>query len=260
MQNIEEWRPIEGWPYEVSSLGRVRNARNGYIKKPTIARVGYPVVNLSRGGHVTQEVHYVHNLVCTAFHGPKPSPRHEVAHWDGDKTNCRATNLRWVLPAENAADRIRHGTHRRGSRCGCAKLTEHDIVMIRDACRNGARTKDIAARYGVRPGHINNILRGKIWAHVGGAFNRPRSDGALKGEAAPRSKLTEQEVLEIRRQTDTGANKAALARRYGVTRSTITGIAYGWIWKHILTARPQSAPITSKFLEHKKAFPAQTSP
>jgi hypothetical protein len=52
---------------------------------------------------------HLHRLVCEAYHGPAPSPIHHAAHWDGDKENNSASNLRWATPQENEADKVRHG-------------------------------------------------------------------------------------------------------------------------------------------------------
>lgn len=54
---------------------------------------------------------YAHDLVCTAFHGPRPEGK-EVAHEDGDPLNNRADNLSWKTHAENQLDIRRHGTGR----------------------------------------------------------------------------------------------------------------------------------------------------
>ena len=114
----EVWLPIDGYPlYEVSNLGRVRsNNPNGMptrspngVLRQSKHYFGYPMVGLYANGK--SKTLTVHGLVCAAFHGPKPTPRHEVAHEDGIPANVSAANLSWKLPAENCADKIRHGTH-----------------------------------------------------------------------------------------------------------------------------------------------------
>ena len=52
--------------------------------------------------------YWFHILVCTAFHGPRPSPRHQVDHINRDRFDNRPENLRWVTPHENCMNSIRH--------------------------------------------------------------------------------------------------------------------------------------------------------
>ena len=44
----------------------------------------------------------VHQVVCTAFHGPEPEPHMVVDHIDTNRCNNRPENLRWVTRLENA--------------------------------------------------------------------------------------------------------------------------------------------------------------
>lgn len=44
----------------------------------------------------------VHQVVCTAFHGPAPEPNMVVDHIDTNRCNNRPENLRWVTRLENA--------------------------------------------------------------------------------------------------------------------------------------------------------------
>jgi hypothetical protein len=43
----------------------------------------------------------VHQVVCTAFHGPAPEPNMVVDHIDTNRCNNRPENLRWVTRLEN---------------------------------------------------------------------------------------------------------------------------------------------------------------
>ena len=44
----------------------------------------------------------VHQVVCTAFHGPEPEPNMVVDHIDNNRCNNRPDNLRWFTRIENA--------------------------------------------------------------------------------------------------------------------------------------------------------------
>src|SRR5271157_6368187 len=73
----------------------------------------------------------VHQMVAIAFHGSRPSPRHDAAHNDGDKMNNHHSNIRWATRAENEHDKLAHGRSNRGARNGTAKLTAIQIKEIR---------------------------------------------------------------------------------------------------------------------------------
>ena len=54
-----------------------------------------------------------------------------------------------------------------------------------------------------------------------------------RGEAIGVSRLTEIEVVEIRRRTARGQPQASVAEDYGVSQSTISDIVTGKIWRHV---------------------------
>lgn len=124
----ERWLPVMGWEglYEVSDHGRVRSLdrviqRNGAdahlcgrVLRPRAHPQGYVAATLSRDGRYMYPL--VHTLVLEAFVGPRPEGT-EGCHWNGDRTDNRIHNIRWDTPAGNAADKVRHGTTTRRTRC-----------------------------------------------------------------------------------------------------------------------------------------------
>lgn len=171
MEN-EEWLPITDYPYEVSSFGRVRRAMAfhqfpaGYVLKSKLDREGYPVVALSRQHryrHVKVSV-----LVCIAFNGPRPSPRHHAAHWDGVKQNNIPSNLRWATPAENEMDKSRQGMRNDpiGEKHHAARLTDGLVRCMRLDRLKGELIPAIAAKYGFAKLTTYDAVIGKTWAHV----------------------------------------------------------------------------------------------
>jgi hypothetical protein len=120
---------------------------------------GYGVVRLS--GRAT----LVHRQICIDRHGEPPTPRHEVAHWCGNPACCSPQHLRWATPAENQSDRVRHGTHLRGSRSPLSKLTEDDVRAIRSLVPEKS-VAEIARQFKVAPSCISNIVGRRRWKHV----------------------------------------------------------------------------------------------
>jgi hypothetical protein len=103
-------------PYEVSSLGRIRNAKSGRVLRLCEAVTGqacksqrYWKVGLYKSRkRITIRVHA---LVLEGFVGPRPHGR-QAAHWNGDGQDNRLCNLRWATPLQNRVDGERHGTQK----------------------------------------------------------------------------------------------------------------------------------------------------
>jgi hypothetical protein len=105
--NIEVWVHIEGYKglYEVSSLGRIRNAISGFVLKP-LPRGDYLCVDLYKDG--LHKKHGIHRLVAKAFK-KNPCNKPYVMHLDSNTYNNEATNLEWGTAAENNLHAFRVG-------------------------------------------------------------------------------------------------------------------------------------------------------
>ena len=167
----EEWRAIPGWEglYEASSLGRVRRItkRPPHIMRPRKNRYGYYTITLRRPG--VWRLGIVSILVCSAFHGPKPSPELQAAHWDGDTENNVPDNLRWATLAEQAEDKVRHGTVIMGDDHPASVLTEIEVSEIKRRMREQpfrGLGRALAKEFGVSTSTISFIAGGRFWKHV----------------------------------------------------------------------------------------------
>lgn len=172
----EEWRPVEGWPYQVSNLGRVRQAETKRVRKPRLIR-GYPSVFLRATPRRTKTAK-VHCLVAEAFIGARP-PGMQINHIDGGRIDARPENLEYVTPAENTRHaarlgriasgdrhhfRLRPETRPAGERNGRAKLTREQAVEIRRRLFDGGEMgKDLAREFGVGTTTISRIRKGLRW-------------------------------------------------------------------------------------------------
>ena len=97
----EVWRSISGYvEYQVSNIGRVRNASTGKILKCRYRgkKKNYLAVALYKDGKQTN--YSVHRLVANEFI-PNPENKEQVDHIDGNKENNTFTNLRWATNSEN---------------------------------------------------------------------------------------------------------------------------------------------------------------
>ena len=118
----EIWKPVPSEPGVLASnFGRILQApsyqplpNGGFrtnLPKPRLGCVSkaksdaahqYRNVMLRRDGPGPRQApRKVHQLVCEAFHGPKPFPEAVVIHLDEDGLNNRAENLKWGTQKEN---------------------------------------------------------------------------------------------------------------------------------------------------------------
>lgn len=177
----ERWKPIPGYrgAYEVSDRGQVRSLDRevtqggrwglyrrrfqGGTMKMTLNKKGYLDVSLCVGG--VQRTFLVHHLVLDSFIGKRP-PGTQCRHLDGNPGNNRLENLCWGSPAQNQADRLRHGTDLRGEKATCAKLTERDVREIRELVSSGKTQRLIAEEFGVTESNIRAVATKRTWRHV----------------------------------------------------------------------------------------------
>ncbi len=96
----EQWKDIPGFTgYEASTLGRVRNKGNGYVKKPNICNGGYArIVILGKSN-------YIHRLIALTFI-PNPENKRTVNHINKIRDDNRLINLEWATHKEQNKGRI----------------------------------------------------------------------------------------------------------------------------------------------------------
>ncbi len=93
----EMWKEVtfEGFKYKASNYGRVE-LQSGTITYGSMAVTKYFKIKTPN-----KKSRLVHNIICTAFHGPKPSKSHVVNHIDYNKSNNKPENLEWVTQRQN---------------------------------------------------------------------------------------------------------------------------------------------------------------
>ena len=177
----EEWRPVQGAEgrYEVSNLGRVkslervvycglRKGRPAYrtvpekILKTGLDLDGYHQVLIANKEGEKFKNAKVHQLVAAAFLGEKPAVSWVLEGPNGNNVNSVA-NLNYGTPAQNVQDKWRDGTIILGERHHKAKLTQKDVLAIRDHHANGMTMKEIAKIYGVNSTAIHKIIARVNW-------------------------------------------------------------------------------------------------
>ena len=187
---MPNWLPIPGFDpiYSASDEGQVRidvprhNTLAGQVLRQHFQRDGYLFVRLSLdGSQATATNRAVARLVLMA-HCRAPLPGEQVNHRDGVKTDNRLENLEWLTGKENFRYSTR-GWRRdyRGEKNPCARLTETDVLAIRERAANGASYFSLGRAFGVTSIAIRFAAIGKTWPHVGGPLAGPRAVGRPRG-------------------------------------------------------------------------------
>lgn len=148
------------WP------GGERKPPRWKIMRPKVCKkTGYHQVTLCKGN--VKHSRRVHGLVLESFVGPRPTGMMCRHFPDGNRTNNRLSNLQWGTYVENQADRVSHGTDSRGVKHPSVKLTEQQVIEIRQSFMPRVITYGVLAkRYGVTKWHIADILLRKCWTHI----------------------------------------------------------------------------------------------
>lgn len=127
----EIWKDVVGYEklYQVSNLGRVKNA-NDKILKGGYLNKRYLAVGLTKNGLLKTMT--IHRLVAIAFI-PNPENKLQVNHKDGVKKNNNANNLEWNTHSENTFHAYKNNlmSARKGQSNTCSKLKEFEAKQIR---------------------------------------------------------------------------------------------------------------------------------
>ena len=151
----EQWKHVVDWPeYQISNLGNVMGKTK--ILNPWTNNKGYLNFDVHRKGK--NRCLRVHRETLRAFVGIRDGML--ALHNDGDKTNCKLSNLRWGTAQDNADDAVRHGNIVRGENHRSNKLTESQVRSIR---QSSLKYKDIAKKFGIAFITVSEIKRRVTW-------------------------------------------------------------------------------------------------
>ena len=158
----EIWMPINGYEglYEVSNFGRIKSLRKNIIL--SLNNNGeYSRVNLSKD--TKQKNKLVHILVAEAFIS-NPENKKFINHKKGNKKDNRATELEWMTQVENNKHSYDTGLARvnRGESNGSSKLTEKDVIKIREL-HFKLSSRKIGEIFNVCHSTILDVINNKTW-------------------------------------------------------------------------------------------------
>lgn len=103
------------------------------------------------------ELKYTHRL-SLEFKGEAIPPRWHACH-KCDNPSCVNPNHLFIgTPRDNMLDKVSKGRHTFGENHPNAKLTNAEVLIIRDMAEDGVFFSDIAKTFGVSNSHISTIV------------------------------------------------------------------------------------------------------
>ncbi|MGC4107812.1 MAG: HNH endonuclease signature motif containing protein [Thermomicrobiales bacterium] len=186
---------------------------------------GYGIEGVKRDGKWTSV--RAHRLAWTVVHGEIPKGMF-VCH-ECDNPSCiNVAHLFLGTARDNSDDKVSKRRHLFGESSAFAKLTEREAIEVR---ASELPYDTIANQYHITRVEVIRIKQGKVWSHLDTpVFMR----GIARGEACPNSKLTNDDVLTIKRLITEGVKHKVLAARFNVGMTIISDIRNGKKWSHLV--------------------------
>ncbi len=174
MTSIEIWKKVNDYEgiYSISSFGRLRRENHYSIDRMLQRKI---LSNTKRQNHyqtnilcngISKKSVRRHTLVMRAFVGERKSL--EVNHINGIKNDNRLCNLEYVTRSENFKHAYRIGLKKPivGENRTNNKLSEKDVLKIREIYDGTISMAKIAVKFGVCQNTIFDILHRKKWKHI----------------------------------------------------------------------------------------------
>lgn len=136
--------------------------------------------------------------------------------------------------------KIKIGNLSRGESNGFSKLTNADVIKIKEMLAQGITGKTISSTFGITETNISSIKNGQSWSHIklenisnDEIKNIKSHKEGLKGSENINSKLKEEDIIEIKTLIHNGYTNIEIAQKYNVSPSTISDIKRNKTWSQI---------------------------
>lgn len=159
---------IKGYPdYTIDEQGNVESYR-GTGRKPKRQLVSKPIkASKDHKGYLyvtlcdskCNKKHFIHKLVADAFL-PNKERKPQVNHIDGNKLNCKLSNLEWCTNQENH-------DHARTTGLYDSQLKSYSFKHPRGFRVDVTGLKDFCKAHDLNASHMSAVASGKLTQHKG---------------------------------------------------------------------------------------------
>jgi len=191
---------------------------------------GHGIIAVNRKSHLAHRVAYkiwkdrvpLNMFVCHTCDNPKCiNPDHLFIGTQDDNMKDMANK-----------GRSNNGIQK-GEKNPQSQLTDRQVRRIKRLLLNGHTRKEIANKFGVNEAVVGFISENKNWKHVPWPKIRHKKVNKHAGERNGRALLTEDQVVEIKKQLLDNKRLKDIAVSFGVGDHVIRFIKKGLTWKHV---------------------------
>lgn len=118
-------------------------------------------------------------------------------------------------------------------------MTEDNVIEIKKLLFKGIDQHEIARQFNTANSNISMIKKGKAWSHV--TINEISNEDLAnikiyvdnRGEKSPKTKLTTEDVIEIKKMMRDGIKMTEISKLYPISPTALSEMKHGRTWKHV---------------------------
>lgn len=138
---------------------------------------------------------------------------------------------------DNQKDKVKKNRQAKGSQIANSILTEEIVLEVRKMRLAGNMYKKISEKFKISWDLVKRICQNTQWKHVplGEETRKIKRSykNPLKGSQRHNSKLTEEQVKEIRSLLNEGKRLIDIAKQFNISISNVCDIRYKRTWSHV---------------------------